>query len=362
MSVALGPLGRNGEASGSLNTSGKVAAMYSYSKTRGLFGGLSIEGSVLVERQDANANAYNSDVTAKMLLSGAVDVPDWATPLTSTLESCVGIPGGKKWVKDSLDLSERNGYAFGDGIASPGSEQGPSTWKKGHIASASLPTNSGSRKKPGDSYFDSEFGENRVPQSRTRKLIDDGSAAKSFPEHFDSDFNPQETSPKGHPHLSSRKPTPSRSSFVPDSPFNDLPPFPVSSKNSYGHDRTASSASYLTGKQKRAFPQDSDPFSTLSNDIDDVGDINHLRILPKNTISKPHIAPKAGLTSPLDPTEGVARAIALFDFKGIQYGDLSFKKGQVITITKKTNKVDDWWSGKTDGGEGIFPANFVEVV
>ena len=27
MSIALGPLGRNGEASGSLNTSGKVAAM-----------------------------------------------------------------------------------------------------------------------------------------------------------------------------------------------------------------------------------------------------------------------------------------------------------------------------------------------
>lgn len=28
LSVALGPLGRNGEALGSLNTSGKVAAMY----------------------------------------------------------------------------------------------------------------------------------------------------------------------------------------------------------------------------------------------------------------------------------------------------------------------------------------------
>jgi len=27
MSVALGPLGRNGEASGALNTNGKVAAM-----------------------------------------------------------------------------------------------------------------------------------------------------------------------------------------------------------------------------------------------------------------------------------------------------------------------------------------------
>jgi len=31
MSIALGPLGRNGEASGSLSTSGKVAAMYSSS-------------------------------------------------------------------------------------------------------------------------------------------------------------------------------------------------------------------------------------------------------------------------------------------------------------------------------------------
>ena len=28
LSVAVGPLGRNGEALGSLNTSGKVAAMY----------------------------------------------------------------------------------------------------------------------------------------------------------------------------------------------------------------------------------------------------------------------------------------------------------------------------------------------
>jgi lipid-binding SYLF domain-containing protein len=51
LSIALGPLGRNGEALGSVSTSGKVAAMYSYSKTRGLFGGVSLEGSVIVERQ-----------------------------------------------------------------------------------------------------------------------------------------------------------------------------------------------------------------------------------------------------------------------------------------------------------------------
>lgn len=34
----VGPMGRNGEATGAVNTHGKVAAMYSYSKTKGLFG------------------------------------------------------------------------------------------------------------------------------------------------------------------------------------------------------------------------------------------------------------------------------------------------------------------------------------
>jgi lipid-binding SYLF domain-containing protein len=39
LSVAVGPVGRSAEASGALNSSGKVAAMFSYSKSQGLFGG-----------------------------------------------------------------------------------------------------------------------------------------------------------------------------------------------------------------------------------------------------------------------------------------------------------------------------------
>lgn len=35
-----------------MSSNGKVAAMYSYSKTKGLFGGVSLEGSVIVERQE----------------------------------------------------------------------------------------------------------------------------------------------------------------------------------------------------------------------------------------------------------------------------------------------------------------------
>ena len=51
--LAVGPLGRNAEGSGTLSSKGKVAAMYSYSKTKGLFGGVSLEGSVIVERQES---------------------------------------------------------------------------------------------------------------------------------------------------------------------------------------------------------------------------------------------------------------------------------------------------------------------
>jgi len=48
----------------------------------------------------------------------------------------------------------------------------------------------------------------------------------------------------------------------------------------------------------------------------------------------------------------------------VESGDLSFSKGDVIIITQKSESTDDWWTGKAGGRpqEGIFPANFVEVV
>lgn len=43
--------------------------MYSYSRTKGIYGGASIEGSVIVERSDTNAKAYGFSVSAKELCS-----------------------------------------------------------------------------------------------------------------------------------------------------------------------------------------------------------------------------------------------------------------------------------------------------
>jgi hypothetical protein len=57
---------------------------------------------------------------------------------------------------------------------------------------------------------------------------------------------------------------------------------------------------------------------------------------------KPMIKPREELASPLLPHEGVARAIALFNFDAVEDGDLSFRKGDVIVITKKSDSTDDW--------------------
>lgn len=133
LSVAVGPLGRNAEGSGAVNSKGKVAAMYSYSKTKGLFGGVSVEGSVILERQDANRIAYGGNPTVKQILSGAIDPPEWAYGLISTVEQATA-SRTSKWVSheddDGMYGSPQGGrsrsgsggdYAFGEGLGAGGS-------------------------------------------------------------------------------------------------------------------------------------------------------------------------------------------------------------------------------------------------
>lgn len=117
LSVAVGPLGRNAEGSGALSTKGKVAAMYSYSKTKGLFGGVSVEGSIILERQDANRLAYGGNPSSKQILSGSFDAPDWAGDLVSAIERYTGLPGGQRWQNYDED---GEGGGMGHGVYSPG--------------------------------------------------------------------------------------------------------------------------------------------------------------------------------------------------------------------------------------------------
>jgi len=52
-----------------------------------------------------------------------------------------------------------------------------------------------------------------------------------------------------------------------------------------------------------------------------------------------------------------SQRIALYDYQAQQYDELSFVKGNVITVLSKDHP--DWWTGELNGNTGIFPANFV---
>ncbi|WVQ81469.1 hypothetical protein IAT38_003593 [Cryptococcus sp. DSM 104549] len=161
LSVAVGPLGRNAEGSGALNTKGRLAAMYSYSKTKGLFGGVSVEGSVIIERQDANRLAYGGNPTAKQILSGQWDPPDWAGPLIDQLEKATGLPGGQKWMEqdEEGEGGGMGGYGgYGGGYGSPGRSGTPEKGRGGGYvfgegvgAQGSAPASSG-RKRSGSLF------------------------------------------------------------------------------------------------------------------------------------------------------------------------------------------------------------------
>ena len=71
-SVAAGPVGRQASA----NTDISLAEIYSYARTRGLFGGIAVDGSVLSIDRSANAALYHkSGVTASEIFSGQAPAP-----------------------------------------------------------------------------------------------------------------------------------------------------------------------------------------------------------------------------------------------------------------------------------------------
>jgi SH3 domain-containing YSC84-like protein 1 len=80
LSVAAGPVGRDAEASLTLG-----AAMYTYSRSQGLFAGISLEGTVIATRDEANAEYYGKPVEAKDILSGKVEPPAGAQKLRQVL-------------------------------------------------------------------------------------------------------------------------------------------------------------------------------------------------------------------------------------------------------------------------------------
>ena len=299
ISIAAGPVGRNAEASGAANFKA-VAPVFSYSKTKGLFAGVSLEGSVLVERRDANRKFYNAPVTAKQLLTGQYPAPPAADPLYRILNtrafSGFDAPGDAMY-NDIPVYEGDDGSDWGD---DPGS---PTTRSRNRAGSTGRAYNNrgSAGVEPWRNNFSDEYDD------------------------FD-EYDRQERGYKQNMLVSPYVPSDSRG-FTSD--YSDNPqPRPTRS-------------------------------NTIAAGAESYGDYKPAR----PTAPKPVFTRKSSL--------GKDQYIAQFTFEGEQGGDLSFKKGDIIEVTKSTGSRNvhfpnvesisqqDWWTGKIGDKSGIFPANYL---
>jgi lipid-binding SYLF domain-containing protein len=82
--AAAGPVGRTTSAETDVTMRSEIL---SYSRARGLFAGISLEGSTLRADNGANKNLYGKEVSAKaVVFNKAVPVPTSAKELLATLQ------------------------------------------------------------------------------------------------------------------------------------------------------------------------------------------------------------------------------------------------------------------------------------
>lgn len=233
-----------------------VAGVFSYSKTKGLFAGVSLEGSAIVERRDANEKLYGVRYTASQLMEGSVRPPPAAASLMSVLNSRVfsGVGGGDdSMYNDAPQYDDRHDDVVWEGRRGSGYGEGV-------------------RRNRGDSYTggDDDYSYSDRPK-RASTWADDV-------------YDRPAQSSVGRGNLNRNR----TSGFDDDYTYRDSP---------------------SGGKAGPGRP----------------------------------VAPKpqflASKTAGLEKNQ----AVALFTFEADQPGDLGFKKGDIITVTKKTDKAEDWW-------------------
>lgn len=256
VSIAAGPVGRNAEAAGAASLK-SVAGIFSYSKTKGLFAGVSLEGSAIIERKDANTKLYGRPISARELLTGAERPPPAAAPLLAILNSRAfnGLPPAAAAdsnmyndipvyddSRDDVVWGGRSGNAYGEGQRRDGGGR-----------------DEYGRPRRANTWQDDQY---------------DAPANRFGPGSRTSTYNS------------------GRGGY------------------DYDNDRREPAAPPGYGAQKAGPGRPAAP--------------------------KPNLGAKAAM---LRKNE----AVALYNFDGDQPGDLAFKKGDVITVLKKTDSDNDWW-------------------
>lgn len=263
--IAAGPLGRNLEADVAVRS---AAAIFTYSKTRGIFAGISVEGSGLIERKDANRKFYGRDIRAYEILQGDVNPPAECDCLYEVLEM-----HKRAAERELVRMAKREALKHTE------EERSMLKEKFGNFTS---------------SFKSSHKSKSKSDSPKGKDLVD------SSPE----------PSPKSVRRVQEKRTTRTVTTKTQSTGSRGVGKSHYQSKTVTTRSRTGSGASNL---------------SAGSNDSWEL------------------------------------RVTAIHPFQGQIPCDLSFKAGEEIIVTTRTDSQNDWWEGKLKGKVGIFPANFVRL-
>ena len=82
LSAAAGPIGRNASA---LTDAEMHAEILTYSRQRGIFGGIDLTGAAVTQDTDANRELYGKDITNKEIVEGGIATPPAAETFIHSL-------------------------------------------------------------------------------------------------------------------------------------------------------------------------------------------------------------------------------------------------------------------------------------
>ena len=102
---AVGPVGRALEADFAA-APGAFAPIYTYSLSRGIYAGISLDGKVIVTRDRVNEKFYGRKVTGQQILDGEIPSPPAARPLYDALQRC------HVYAKNDAGRSNGSGASF----------------------------------------------------------------------------------------------------------------------------------------------------------------------------------------------------------------------------------------------------------
>ncbi|KAL3045452.1 hypothetical protein OYC64_013678 [Pagothenia borchgrevinki] len=319
--VAVGPIGRNVEADVSIRS---PAAVFTYCHSRGLFAGISLEGSGLIERKDTNRKFYGREIRASAILNGDVEPPPECYDLYHILDEYTDAY--------TADWTSKNMRPKSSGP--PSRPSGPT------------------QQRPSSGYQQQQpVGNQQQPVGYQQQQP---AGYQQQPAGYQQPGGYQQQQPGGY------QQQPAGYQQQPSAGYHQQQPAGYQQQPA-GYQQQQQPASYQQQQQPVGYQQQQQqpaayqpsPATTDKN-------------APYPSISVYKSETSGQLASRNPPNNGGGGAsgelvvTATHPFTGQQPGDLSFVPGDSITVVTKTESQYDWWEGRhSDGRVGIFPANFV---